>query len=149
MEVRLKETGEVMNEQDFRRYLLDRNGPTYDTLTPDVAESLGVDVVFEGAMPSVGRYQFYYRDGVEQIGDKWHKKYTVRDLDDASKAQKDAEQAKSVREQRNHMLKDSDWTQVEDSPVDKAAWAKYRQELRDLPMQNGFPWDINWPVKPE
>ena len=38
-----------------------------------------------------------------------------------------------MREQRNALLKESDWTQVADSPVDKQAWAEYRQQLRDYP----------------
>lgn len=63
--------------------------------------------------------------------------------------QKDAEQAKSVRDERTQKLKDSDWTQVADAPVDKAAWATYRQALRDIPSQAGFPWDIQWPTQPK
>jgi len=42
----------------------------------------------------------------------------------------------------------SDWTQTPDAPVDQQAWAEYRQELRDLPQQAGFPTEITWPVKP-
>ncbi len=38
-----------------------------------------------------------------------------------------------MRDQRNLLLKESDWTQVADSPVDKQAWAEYRQQLRDYP----------------
>ena len=54
-----------------------------------------------------------------------------------------------VREQRNSLLTASDWTQVVDSTVDKAAWATYRQSLRDIPTQNGFPFTVKWPAKPE
>lgn len=47
---------------------------------------------------------------------------------------------------RNMRLTESDWTQLVDAPVDRAAWAIYRQALRDLPAQTG---DIKqWPVKP-
>lgn len=60
----------------------------------------------------------------------------------------DSEEAKSVREQRNQKLKDTDWTQLADSPVNKTVWATYRQALRDVPSQAGFPWDIQWPVEP-
>ena len=38
-----------------------------------------------------------------------------------------------MRAVRNTPLAASDWTQVEDAPVDKAAWAAYRQQLRDAP----------------
>jgi hypothetical protein len=49
-----------------------------------------------------------------------------------------------IRTQRNQMLKDTDWTQVLDSPVDKAAWATYRQALRDITTQ-ADPFNITWP----
>lgn len=57
-------------------------------------------------------------------------------------------QAHRVRTDRNLRLQASDWTQVEDAPVDKAAWATYRQELRDVSAQDGFPWSVTWPTKP-
>jgi len=38
---------------------------------------------------------------------------------------------------------------VEDSPVDHAAWAAYRQQLRDITAQAGFPWTVQWPTQPE
>jgi len=50
-----------------------------------------------------------------------------------------------VRTQRNQMLKDSDWTQVADAPVDKAEWATYRQELRDI-TQQADPFNLTWPT---
>ena len=53
-----------------------------------------------------------------------------------------------VRDQRNKMLAASDWTQVPDAPVDRAAWADYRQALRDLSKQEGFPDQVVWPVPP-
>jgi hypothetical protein len=57
--------------------------------------------------------------------------------------------AAQARSQRDALLSQSDWTQVPDAPVDQAAWAEYRQALRDLPQQAGFPTEIDWPVKPE
>ena len=49
---------------------------------------------------------------------------------------------------RNAQLAASDWTQVADAPVDKAAWATYRQALRDLPAQGGLPDEAEFPVAP-
>ena len=57
--------------------------------------------------------------------------------------------AARVREERDALLAASDWTQMLDAPVDQAAWATYRQALRDVPAQNGFPESIVWPVAPE
>ena len=52
-----------------------------------------------------------------------------------------------VRAERYELLETSDWTQVDDSPVDKSAWATYRQSLRDLPAAEGFP-DVAFPTPP-
>lgn len=57
--------------------------------------------------------------------------------------------AAALREERNEKLTASDWTQVIDAPVDQAAWAAYRQALRDLPLQDGFPLTVTWPTEPQ
>ena len=49
---------------------------------------------------------------------------------------------------RNAKLAASDWTQVADSPADKAVWATYRQALRDLPAQGGEADEAVFPVEP-
>ena len=49
---------------------------------------------------------------------------------------------------RNTELARTDWTQVEDAPIDKAAWATYRQALRDLPAQGGIADAVELPVAP-
>jgi hypothetical protein len=54
-----------------------------------------------------------------------------------------------VRKERTRLLSDCDWTQVADAPVDKEAWAIYRQELRDITAQEGFPDNVVYPTKPE
>ena len=45
----------------------------------------------------------------------------------------DLQKIDQVRLWRNVQLAQTDWTQVADAPVDAAAWATYRQQLRDLP----------------
>lgn len=54
-----------------------------------------------------------------------------------------------IREWRDKQLAKSDWTQLSDAPVDSAAWATYRQELRDLPSQNSDPKLIVFPEPPK
>jgi len=53
-----------------------------------------------------------------------------------------------VRQQRNELLSACDWAQLPDSPADHEAWATYRQALRDVTAQEGFPWDVVWPETP-
>ena len=57
--------------------------------------------------------------------------------------------ADAVREERTRRLAASDWTQLPDVPLaTQAAWATYRQALRDVPEQAGFPTEITWPTPP-
>jgi hypothetical protein len=131
-------------------------------------EAIGVDPVLEGPQATGGTvYQYSVYGGVEQLDGKWYTKYilgpvftdtpatetepakTAAENEVAYKAMKDTEQAKSVRTSRNDKLKDCDWTQIADSTADKAVWATYRQALRDITGQAGFPWTITWPTQPE
>ena len=149
MQIRIRQTGAVMYESEFRAYQQANGGPTWGQTTEEILDSLGADVVFEGPQAQPTRYQVSFADGAQQIDGKWYTKYSVADMDEKVIAAKDAEQAKSVRQQRTDKLKDSDWTQVADAPVDKAAWAVYRQALRDITSQAEFPWTVQWPAQPE
>lgn len=165
MNIRLRADGALVTHSEFRALFPNTGFPAQ--LTEEIINDFGGDVVFEGPQATGGTvYQFSMRQGVEQIDGKWYTKYvlgpiftdrpatdtqpaqTAAEQEAAYKAMKDAEQAKSVRNQRDQKLKDTDWTQVADAPVDKAAWATYRQALRDIPSQPGFPWTINWPDQP-
>lgn len=55
-----------------------------------------------------------------------------------------------IREERNYLLKSSDWTQLDDVPEKiKSEWGKYRQKLRDITSQTGFPENVLWPEEPD
>ena len=61
------------------------------------------------------------------------------------------ELADAARQDRDMRLTATDWTQVLDAPIDaatRAAYRAYRQALRDVPEQDGFPGDIDWPEEP-
>lgn len=55
-----------------------------------------------------------------------------------------------VRSQRDNLLLQSDWTQLPDVPqATRDTWASYRQALRDITSQSGFPTDVIWPTQPQ
>ena len=57
--------------------------------------------------------------------------------------------ATEVRQDRDRRLAASDWTQLPDVPLaNREAWAVYRQALRDVTEQVGFPFDVVWPASP-
>ena len=73
-------------------------------------------------------------------------------LEDIPFEEKEAEvlavEWKRFRKSRKTLLNQSDWTQVPDDPVDSAAWAVYRQQLRDLPANTTDPRNVVWPEPP-
>jgi len=79
---------------------------------------------------------------------EWVQVWDVTDASEEEIAQRTAEKATSVRSERDELLTRCDWTQLPDSPVDKQAWADYRQALRDVPSQSGFPYSVVWPEEP-
>lgn len=69
---------------------------------------------------------------------------------EALEVEHEAMKRSGIREQRNNLLKDTDWTQLPDVPeAIRDAYTAYRQALRDVPAQEGFPNDIVWPELPE
>jgi hypothetical protein len=56
-----------------------------------------------------------------------------------------------VLPKRQRLLYQSDWTQIPNNPLtteQQTAWATYRQELRDITAQSGYPFDVIWPTPP-
>ena len=146
MQIRIRSTGQVVYESEFRTLFPNTSLP--QQLTEALINSLGGDVVFEGQQASPTRYQTAFADGVEQVAGKWYTKYSVADMEQEAKDALDAQQATSVRAERTKKLAETDWTQLTDAPVNSAAWGTYRQALRDVTAQETFPWDITWPTKP-
>jgi hypothetical protein len=152
-----------MYEGELRSYLKANDGPSFDQLTPEVMEAIGLDAVLEGPQATGGTvYQFSQADGIEQVDGKWYTKHilgpvftdgetTAAEQEAAYKAMKDAEQAKSVRASRDAKLSECDWRVIkalESNLPQDFEWAAYRQALRDVTVQAGFPWTIDWPEAP-
>jgi len=57
-----------------------------------------------------------------------------------------------VSSKRQRLLYASDWTQIPNNPLtveQQQAWADYRQQLRDIPAQSGYPFNVIWPTPPQ
>ena len=167
MEIRIRSTGAVMYESEWKTYMKQTTGKNFGRLDEATLDTYGSDNVFEGPQATGGTvYQYSQRSGVEQIEGKWYTKYilgpvftdttdedgvttTAADNEAAYKARKDAERATSVRATRDTKLAESDWTQARDVTLaNDADWQTYRQALRDVPTQAGFPWSVTWPEQP-
>src|SRR6056297_3742464 len=101
----------------------------------------GTEWVLEQDESSIARFDFTTADFPEP---------PVPEKPDYNPDERALEQeANEARTQRDALLAETDWTQVADAPVNAQAYAEYRQALRDIPQQSGFPGDIDWPAKPE
>ena len=74
----------------------------------------------------------------------WNQLKTAEDRE----AERLQEAGDGVRAERDRLLAASDWTQIADAPVVSLEWQSYRQALRDIPQQSGFPDDVEWPTPP-
>ena len=85
-------------------------------------------------------------------GGEWVLGWAVLELTADQQAAATAQKSVSVRVERNQKLKDTDWTVIkalESNTPQDFAMAAYRQELRDITSQAGFPWTVQWPTQPE
>ena len=121
-------------------------------ISDELFAKYGVMRVFFSTRPEI-TYDKELKEGTPVFADgRWNQTWSVVDLLEDEVAERTAQKAEEVRAARNAKISESDWTQLDDSPVTNAKkleWANYRQALRDLPLQAGFPWSVRWPEQPE
>lgn len=79
----------------------------------------------------------------------WVRQQTVVAAEPDEVERRTVNQAALIRTERNLRLAATDYSQLADSPMgehEQIALTDYRQALRDVPQQPGFPWSVNWPV---
>jgi hypothetical protein len=110
-------------------------------ITEDALAAFDVYPVTSTAAPTFDNKTHLVRQSVDFIDGTWTQTWQLQELPE--------EQASTnIRAERNRRLINSDWTQLSDSPVDSTLWISYRQALRDVTDQTGFPWNVNWPTEP-
>ena len=119
-----------------------------DSPTKQQLAEFGI-VEVEYSPSPVEQYTLDYEETAE-LGDDgvWRQAWTTSPASESEIASRTEAKKQEVRDLRNKRLADCDWTQLPDAPVDAAVWAVYRQNLRDVTEQAGFPWEVVWPVKP-
>jgi len=160
-EYRNKTSGEVLTQGQVRAQHPNTSLPR--VWTADTLAFLNVDPVLGGAQPTPAQYQRVERQGVEQIGDNWHEKWTAVEMfadttedgvtttkaehEAAYQATLDAALATSERAKRDALLAGTDYLALSDATL-SSAMTTYRQQLREVPQQSEFPNTISWPTKP-
>ena len=168
-EYRIRSTGEVKTQGQIRS--MHPNVSLPKVWNANVNETLGIDPVLASPKPDPsGDYKVVVRNGVEQDANgNWVHAWTENDMFqeyietdengvettvtvqaqiDAKVAADNAALEATERATRDELLKATDHYGLSDVPMTDAM-AAYRQALRDVPQQAGFPQTITWPTKPE
>lgn len=119
--------------------------------SPITANAMPAGYVAVGSSvpPQAGPNQKVVPSTPVETASGWVQGWEVVDLTEDELAQRDETQANIVRADRNARLVGCDWTQGKDIPdAVSQPWAVYRQALRDVPEQDGFPWAVQWPQDP-
>ena len=164
MEYRVQSSGEVLTQGQIRK--LNSNTSLPRVWDANVCSALGIDPVLAAPKPEVTGYTQAIRKGATlDAKGNWVTAWSVVDMfadttdDDgvtttkaeheaAYQADLDAKAAASVRTTRDAKLAETDWTALTDVTM-AAEMATYRQALRDITEQAGFPSEITWPTEPE
>lgn len=112
---------------------------------------LGWYPVAETEPPATDRRARELTDALVLVGGEVRREWTTRDLSTEERADRRAAAMRELRIGRNERLAACDWTQLADVPMTvtrRAAWATYRQALRDLPAVVVDPWAPVWPASP-
>lgn len=105
--------------------------------------------VLDTPPPSVDNYNYHVIEGQPIAeNDSFYRKWEIIELTQEEKESKKNRLIQDIKNQREKYLRQSDWTQLPDAPVNKEAWANYRQQLRDIDQQEGFPFKFEWPKQP-
>jgi len=91
---------------------------------------------------------YHPQDGFEQVPDTVFAGYVRNGQSWAAPQPSYEALSAAVRSRRDALLEQTDWRALPDAP-NRDVWIAYRQELRDVPQQAGFPHNVVWPVKPE
>ena len=117
-------------------------------ITNDIITSYGFDEVSEGSHPSITPpYEYVESDGIKEVSGIWTQTYKAATYDSDTRTAIDTETADSSRSRRTTLLEETDWAGGSDLTMSDDM-KTYRQALRDVPTQAGFPHTITWPTKP-
>lgn len=118
-------------------------------LTPADLEGYDFGLYEFSQQPEHGRYEKVVetQPKLSPVG-IWLQQWDLVAMTTEERTETDEAKSYAVRAERNARLAACDWTQLPDAPVDAVVWATYRQELRDISSQAGFPWDVQWPAEP-
>ena len=138
--------GEITHYPSSIEYLVSQQILSTENPTDDqLAVANIVAVKRSNAAKPIDEFNYVMKP-VCQLDGSWQEEWVKAETSAEMQGRNRQWHAHLVVTQRNTMLAQSDWTQMPDAPVsNRQAWQAYRQALRDVPLQEGFPFNVQWP----
>jgi len=146
----LKATGSTVEQYPYSLGMLRKDNPNTSFPKQPSAEDMAAFNVYPvtEANPTVGEGQRLAKTWTPTLsGSDWVLDHQAVDLTSDEVAEATAVIAANMREKRDGLLAATDWTANSDVTM-TTEMATYRQALRDVPTQSGFPSEVTWPDKP-
>jgi len=156
MLIRVRSTGAVMYEPEFRTYMSETTGASWNQTTVEILNELGADPVLNGPYPSCGTYQYVNGGPVVEVDGQWFTSFVVVDMDAEQIAAKNAELAQQNKTKAVDILNSTDWTSIADvadpeksNPylMNQAEFIAYRSTVRNIAVNPTF--DAVFPTQPQ
>lgn len=156
MLIRVRSTGAVMYEDEFRTYMSQTTGASWNQTTDAILNELGADPVLNGPYPTCGTYQYVNGGPVVEVDGQWFTSFVVVDMDAEQIAAKNEELAQQNKTQAVNILDATDWTTIPDvadpeksNPylMNQAEFIAYRSTVRNIAVNPTF--DAVFPTQPQ
>lgn len=155
MLIRVRSTGAVMYEPEFRTYMSQTTGASWNQTTDAILNELGADPVLNGPYPSASTYQYIISGPVVEVDGQWFTSFEVVDMDAEQIAAKNVELANNNKTKGKQLLSDTDWTAIpsvadplQSNPylTNQDAFFVYRSAVRDIVLNPTY--DAVFPEEP-
>ena len=156
MLIRVRSTCAVMYEDEFRTYMSQTTGASWNQTTDAILNELGADPVLNGPYPTCGTYQYVNEGPVVEVDGQWFTSFVVVDMDAEQIAAKNAELAANNKTTAVNILNATDWTTIPDvadpaksNPylMNQAEFIAYRSTVRNIAVNPTF--DAVFPTQPQ
>jgi hypothetical protein len=151
----IKAINGVIEKYPYSTYQLKQDNPQTSfpsVISDELLADWDVFPVVSTPYPEVNYTQDVSEGTPVFVNGQWTQVWVVSDATPEEIAQRTEDKATEVRSERDALLTACDWIVIKATETDVPeieAWKAYRQALRDVPQQPGFPWNVVWPQPPQ
>lgn len=141
--------GNPISENELRKRFSHISFPK--KISQDNITQLDYFILYESEKPTHSIFEKVVQGKYQLIDEKWYTSWIIQPMEENEIIAVTESRKNDVRRRRDAMLQQTDWIVTKSNelgdeiPLD---WKIYRQSLRDISLQEGFPFEVIWPTKP-